>query len=305
MGPNKSAKPLGNDSKSAFSGPVTSATTRYSSSSSRTTRPAGNNDPITVTFPLIGQRQMNFSSNINSLRQLILGSKADDHLVNVWAGKVAYAFGYGHSSWAKHIPKAKAKILGDTELVKAFEVEAAKTDLITADLLKQICAIESGGDRAAQNGSYWGLFQLGQDAAQDVGIEFTELQGKDNWKKNVEGGRKFLNIQAKRLKKEGLECSACHIYLLHQQGMTGGLRVLKQVASETSRETLAPENLKSNMYGYSTGKSVYQKKYKQQVIEILEAGLHRKMTTSLEPSVEEYYMYLAGIWDMVRDVFAS
>lgn len=88
--------------------------------------------------------------------------------------------------------------------------------------IRKMMFLESSGDVNAKNGSYSGLFQIGDAAAADVGIE--DYSDPYN---NAVAGVKYWNLNKERLNsKLGRAPKSYELYLAHQQGANGAHKII-------------------------------------------------------------------------------
>ena len=152
-------------------------------------------------------------------------------------------------AWTKTIDKAASNLKSDADLSAALTQAANGNQYLQATDLKAIVSIESTANRATgvNRFGYAGLFQMGKSAAKDVGYDFDDLNDPSDWKTNVEAGDKYLEKNAKRLAEKKLPVSALNVYLSHQQGPTGGARIIEMVQNGTAATTPANNNMLQNL----------------------------------------------------------
>lgn len=90
--------------------------------------------------------------------------------------------------------------------------------------LLKVASIESGGNPSARSpsGKHFGLFQFGDDAAKDV-----DLQDRLNPRENAVGmGRRYFMLEKQLTDALGRKPSGGEVYLAHQQGGNGAIKLL-------------------------------------------------------------------------------
>lgn len=155
-----------------------------------------------------------------------------------------------------HESRSVAYKSGDTRVSKdmavqfaiAEEAGASEYTAVTYWLLKQMVVIESGGKRDARapNGLYVGLLQMGEDACDDVDLDFSEVS--KNWRLNLRAGRLYAEKHIKSLEKANIAVSLLHIYLAHQQGF-GGLKKLVAANAGEKHGAVPPKFMSQNVSG--------------------------------------------------------
>ena len=151
---------------------------------------------------------------------------------------------------------AAANLTANEELRMTLDAEAAKSQKgISGLTLRRIAAIESKCDLdlAYSKPLVRGYFQMNEAACTDVSIPFADIKEKTAWKKGCEAGRKFLDLNWKRLEDEGLTLSdgtkatLTVLYLWHQQGSGAAPKLLKNLADGTAKGKAANDNMRANV----------------------------------------------------------
>jgi hypothetical protein len=151
--------------------------------------------------------------------------------------------------WPRNATRAAQNLQNDTQLTTALQQAAAKSKYFSEADLRAIVSIESSANRQTGKNKYGyaGLFQLGPEAAKDVGYDYNKVSQPKNWKDNIAAGVAFLDKNAARLKKAGLEVTPLNAYIAHQQGATGGTTILEAVADGSAKTTAANKNQLANL----------------------------------------------------------
>jgi hypothetical protein len=181
--------------------------------------------------------------------------------------------------WTPNAGKAAQNLAKDKDLAKALDEAAKGSKYFSAADLRAIASIESSANRntGANRFGYVGLFQMGSAAAKEAGYKYSDLK---DWQKNVAAGVRYLDINAGRLSKAGVSVTPLNVYLAHQQGAAGAVRILKAVENGTADETAANRNQLANL-PRSVVKSIN--------------GTGREVT------VQDYYDYWKAAFQTVHD----
>jgi hypothetical protein len=154
-------------------------------------------------------------------------------------------------AWSKNATRAAQNLAKDSDLAAALSQAAQGSKYFSAADLRTIVSIESSANRQTGKNQYGyaGLFQMGPAAAKEAGYKYKDLDEPSEWKTNVKAGVRYLEINAARLSKAGVEVTPLNVYLAHQQGATGATRVLAAVGDGTAGDTPANKNLLANLPG--------------------------------------------------------
>ena len=187
-------------------------------------------------------------------------------------------------TWPKNAEDTAANLENDNELADKLAEEAGKAKNVSLTDLKQLLAIESQANRntGTNSGGYAGLFQMGAEAAREVGADFEKINDPSEWAANVEAGVKYADLTAKRLEAKGVDGTALNIYLAYQQGVTGASNLIKAVKDGTAATLPATANQLNNMKSVSA--------------EILKAKGPGGVVTQ-----QDYYDYVKRIHDTVAE----
>lgn len=158
-------------------------------------------------------------------------------------------------------------IEGDAQTQGAIRRASGATG-VAEDNLTAMSIIESTGNRNVGTNAfgYTGLMQMGRDAATDVGMSYSSLQGGGNVNNNALAGARYWNVNARRL-DEDIPRDPLHMYLAHQQGATGTnnlMRTLREnpgAAAHGAQRNNLPETVRrgrrvtqQDFYDYWAGK---------------------------------------------------
>jgi hypothetical protein len=137
----------------------------------------------------------------------------------------------------------------DQELTERLRQAGKASQLLNEADLRTIVSIESTANRQTGKNKfgYAGLFQLGKGAAKDAGYDFKKLDEPSEWRTNVDAGVRYLEINAQRLRKAGMEVNPLNVYLAHQQGPTGAIGILQAVQDGSASEKPANKNQLNNL----------------------------------------------------------
>ena len=166
---------------------------------------------------------------------------------------------------------------------------------ITYLLLKQFVTIESGGDRyaVAPNKLYFGLMQMGADACKDIKKDFTRVKNPDYWVENVEAGRMYADINAHGLRKAGLEINTMHVYMAHNQGLTGATRIIK------AAQELDPGKTAANKISHGLERNMVNNIPRSWLQKIL---FHKGDIQAKTITPAEFYAYWRGVFDLLDEL---
>jgi hypothetical protein len=151
--------------------------------------------------------------------------------------------------WSKKADAAADNLAKDKELTTELANAAKGIKYLSEADLRTIVAIESSADKQTGKNKYGyaGLFQLGKTAAEDAGYDYKDVVNPKDWKTNVAAGADYLDLNAKRLKKAGYDITPLNVYMAHQQGATGAIKILKAVGDGSAKTTDANDNLLNNL----------------------------------------------------------
>ncbi|MCA9544957.1 MAG: transglycosylase SLT domain-containing protein [Myxococcales bacterium] len=96
-----------------------------------------------------------------------------------------------------------------------------------------MAALESAGKPDARNGSYRGLMQMGQSAAEEVDMPWKDVATDVN--ANALAGAKYWQHHEGRMEDAGIESNVLNQYLAHQQGFGGMRKLLRTVATDPDK----------------------------------------------------------------------
>jgi hypothetical protein len=183
-------------------------------------------------------------------------------------------------NWAKNAAAAAQNLATDKDLAAALSQAAKGSKYLSEADLRTIVSIESSANRQTGKNKYGyaGLFQMGPAAAKDAGYKFEKLDDPSEWRTNVAAGVRYLELNAQRLSKAGVDVTPLNLYIAHQQGAAGGVKTLREVQDGSASETPANRNQLNNL----------PSKLKQA---ITESG--RKVT------VQDYYDYWSAAFQTV------
>ncbi len=155
--------------------------------------------------------------------------------------------------WRDAARGAGARLARRDELHAALVTAAGRCQRVDLLELRRIVAIESGANLSVgvNRSGYAGLFQMGPAACADVGTTWEEV--KNDWRKNVEYGARFVELVHQRLGDaiarrpalRGVEIDSFVLYLGHQQGVQGAVALLEQVR-QGGRAPVSP-NQRNNL----------------------------------------------------------
>jgi hypothetical protein len=101
--------------------------------------------------------------------------------------------------------------------------EAVADSNLSEDDLKATILIESGGDPSVENQfGFKGLLQLGDARAKELGVI-----DPFNPKESIQGYMRHAKQAETALVRHDLEATPLNIYIMWQQGLTGGRRILQ------------------------------------------------------------------------------
>jgi hypothetical protein len=185
-------------------------------------------------------------------------------------------------NWTKSATKAAQNLANDKDLSAELRRVANNVKLFSADDLRAMVSIESSADRQTGKNKfgYAGLFQMGPSAAKEAGYDYKKLSQPSDWRTNIAAGVRYLEINAARLKKAGVEVTPLNLYMAHQQGATGAIKILRELQDGSASKTPANRNQLANLPA-SILKAVVQ------------SG--RKVT------VQDYYDYWSAAFRTVSD----
>jgi hypothetical protein len=152
-------------------------------------------------------------------------------------------------NWTKTATKAAQNLANDKELSAELSRSAKGSKLFSVDDLRTIVSIESTANRQTGKNKfgYAGLFQMGPTAAKEAGYDYKKLNEPKDWRTNIAAGVRFLEINAARLKKAGVEITPLNLYLAHQQGASGAIKTLREVQDGSASKTPANRNQLANL----------------------------------------------------------
>lgn len=179
----------------------------------------------------------------------------------------AWKLGFGHG-----VSQARGglrNIGGDAMTRDALQNASTQTG-VGYDDLSAMAIIESTGNRhvGTNRSGFTGLMQMGDTAAQDLGMSFSGMQGGANVRNNALAGAKYWQLNDDRL-DEDIPRDPTHMYLAHQQGAGGVNQLMKGLksnpdagASRNQRNNLPPgvaralgrAPTRQDFYDYWTGK---------------------------------------------------
>jgi len=193
--------------------------------------------------------------------------------------------------------KKNTHISNDLALKACLAKEAglAKDPDITYLLLKKFVTIESGGDRyaIAPNRLYYGLMQMGANACHDIKKDFTRVKNPDYWVENVEAGRLYADINAHGLRKAGLAVNPMHIYMAHNQGLTGASRIIK------AAQELDHGQLGTNKISHGLERNMVHNIPRSWLQKIL---FHKGDLSAKTITPAEFYAYWRGVFDLLDEL---
>ncbi len=139
-------------------------------------------------------------------------------------------------------------IEGDPRTQSAISGASEATG-VDADDLTAMSIIESTGNRRIGTNpyGYTGLMQMGRDAATDVGMRYSSLQGSGNVDNNALAGARYWGVNDQRL-DEDIPRDPLHMYLAHQQGAGGTNRLMNTLESNPGKR--APRAQRNNLPGH-------------------------------------------------------
>jgi hypothetical protein len=152
-------------------------------------------------------------------------------------------------NWSRKANEAAQKLEADTELNAELEKLATGNKYLKADDLRDVVSIESAADRqtGVNSSGYAGLFQMGPNAAKQVGADYKVIKDPANWKMNADAGVKYLTYSAKGLEDNNISPTAFNVYLAHQQGVPGASTILRAVSDGSAKTKAANVNMLSNL----------------------------------------------------------
>jgi len=102
---------------------------------------------------------------------------------------------------------------------------------VSQEYMRSMAGMESTGNPlVSPTGAYRGLYQIGDGAAYDTGFSHSQMGGLSNVNNNITAAARFAKRNQTALQKAGLPATPQNLYLTHQQGAVGGIRVLEQIA---------------------------------------------------------------------------
>ena len=190
----------------------------------------------------------------------------DDKTPKTTAGKTGAASGTGNATksqvpvspaaaaqrtWAKNAAAAAQNLQKDETLASALRAGAATSKYLSESDLRTIVSIESTANRATGKNKfgYAGLFQMGKSAAKEAGVRYKDLDEPSEWKTNLKAGVRYLDINAQRLEKAKIDITPLNVYMAHQQGAAGAVKILEAVRDGTAADTPAKNNQLANLPG--------------------------------------------------------
>lgn len=141
--------------------------------------------------------------------------------------------------------EAQLESMPYSEQIKAIQSSLSIGSDIPYDYVRKTAQIESGGDPNAQNpnSSAGGLFQFTDSTAKEYGLS---KEDKFNPEKSTKAFLKFTKDNKDYLEKElGREVSGSELYLAHQQGRYGAIKILKN-PDKSAVETLGKDQVVNN-----------------------------------------------------------
>ena len=207
--------------------------------------------PVPIPQPRPQRMMRSNSENQELLRQRQVGTGAGGTAVaqqqDPRAGR-SRAWQLGYDDGVTQAEGGLARIQGDAVTQRALQ-SASTTSGVSYDNLTAMAIIESTGDRRIGTNAfgYTGLMQMGRDAAADVGMSYSSLQGAQNVGNNALAGARYWNLNDERL-DEGIPRDPLHMYLAHQQG-AGGTNQLMETLGSTPNAA-ASRNQRNNLPGH-------------------------------------------------------
>jgi hypothetical protein len=151
--------------------------------------------------------------------------------------------------WGRNADRAAKNLAKDKDLADALREAAGRSKVFTEANLRAIVTIESGADRTTGRNSYGyaGLFQMGASAAKEAGYKYSSISEPSQWRRNIAAGVRYLEINAERLRRAGVEVTPLNVYLAHQQGAGGARKLLRAVQDGSAATTPATRNELANL----------------------------------------------------------
>lgn len=176
---------------------------------------------------------------IDSTREALgeVGGAVDDALGGVKATRSEKSIGYSRQSF-----NALLSANGGDKAIK----QAAKGNTALEKHLRAVAFLESGGKAGVVNKyGYAGMFQFGASTGKSYGLN--SLEDRKNPIKAAEAAAKYAKHIANNFHSGGVGSSGMNLYLGHQQGEAGGVR-LALAAKQGKRISELPGYLQKHLY---------------------------------------------------------